>query len=96
MENTKPKKSVLRRIIVIIVDVLLLLLVAYFVLGYVNFSKISKDEKPYMMEEKQPYQYNDSYVTVYDGKIYKIVKQEEVGKKITLRMKLWFMKDVSE
>ncbi len=92
----EPKKNMTKRIIIIIVDILVLLLVAYFILGYVNFSRISKDEEPYMMEKKEPYQHGNSYVTVYDGKIYKIVKQEEVGEKVLLQLKLWFMKDVSE
>ncbi len=92
----KPKKNIFKRILIIVVDILVLLLVAYFILGYINFSRISKDEEPYLMEVKDSYQYDNYYVTVYDGKIYKIVKQEEIGKRVVLQLKLWFMDDVSK
>ena len=44
--NEPKKKGTVRTIIWAIIDVLIVLVVAYFILGYFNFFKISKEQKP--------------------------------------------------
>lgn len=88
------KKKKLKKIIFIIVDIIVILLAIYFVFGYFNFIRISKNEEPYLILDERTYTENDVNVTVYHGGIYKIVRQEIPNKNITMRLKLWFMKDL--
>lgn len=94
MKNRKKSKN----IILICIDIIIVLIVAYFVLGYFNFYKISHEEKPLFEMTSNTYkkQDSDAVVKVYDYKIYKIVEvKTDVPKKtITYSMKLWFMEDV--
>lgn len=83
-----------KKIIMIVVDIIVILLALYFVLGYINFNKISHDEKPVAIYKENTYNTEDGIVTVYDSIIYKIVRYEIPGKNITMRLKLWLMKDV--
>lgn len=87
-----------RNIIWIFIDIIIVLVVAYFVVGYLNFFKISHEKSPLFEMETNTYKPQDSndIVTVHDYKIYKIVevKTETPKKAITYSMKLWFMEDV--
>ena len=87
-------KKKISKIIMIIIDVVIVLLALYFVLGYINFKKISNDEKPISIYNEKSYETDEGTVTVYDSIIYKIVKYKIPGKNITLRLKLWFMEDI--
>ena len=80
-----------KKIIMIILDVIIVLLAVYFVIGYINFSKISKNEEPMPIYKESSYKTNDGEIKVYDGIIYKIVRYEIPGKNIKLSLKLWFM-----
>ncbi len=78
----------------IIIDILIVLVVAYFVVGYFNFFKISKEQKPIFEGEIDKYQKDKGEVTVHDYTLYKIVEYQIPDKNITYSMKLWFMDDV--
>lgn len=88
------KKKKFKKIIFIFVDIIVLILAIYFVFGYYNFIRISKSEEPYLILDEHTYTEDDTNVTVYHGGIYKIVRQEVPNKSITMRLKLWFMKDI--
>lgn len=90
----KPKKKKTRNMILLVIDAIILVIVAYFVVGYFNFFKISKGEEPVMKAEVKSYEYGMGDVTVHDYKIYKIVKYEIPNKSLSYSMKLWFMDDV--
>jgi flagellar basal body-associated protein FliL len=92
-KKTNKKKKI--NIIMIIVDILIILLVGYFIIGYLNFSKIKDGKDPVFVVDTKTYDYDsDTIVTVYDNKIYKVVKQENKDKNIIYSLKLWFMDDV--
>jgi len=88
------KKKKVRKLIFIIVDIFVLLLALYFILGYVNFIRVSKNQEPYLIFDDHSYEEKDAIVHVWHGGIYKIVRHEIPNKSITMRLKLWFMKDV--
>ncbi|MGM9879570.1 MAG: hypothetical protein ACI31R_06085 [Bacilli bacterium] len=90
----KKKNKKIRNTIFIIIDIIIVLVVAYFVLGYLNFFKISKNQEPLFAGEKKEYTKNDGIVTVHDYTIYKIVEYKIPAQNITYSMKLWFMDDV--
>jgi len=89
MKNKKTKNKIW-----LVVDVIVILIVAYFILGYINFFKISKNEKPLFEGEKTSYVEGIGNVTVNDYTIYKIVKYEIPNQNVTYSMKLWFMDDI--
>lgn len=89
-----PKKKKIN-IIMIIIDILIILLVGYFVIGYLNFTKIKDGKDPVFVVDTKTYDYDsNTVITVYDNKIYKVVKQENKDKNIIYSLKLWFMDDV--
>lgn len=88
----KNKKA--RNIVLVIMDIIIVLIVAYFVLGYFNFFKISKEQEPLFAGEKKEYVKGDGIVTVHNYTIYKIVEYKIPDQNITYSMKLWFMDDV--
>lgn len=90
----KKKNKKIRNTIFIIIDILILFVVAYFVLGYLNFYKISKDQEPLFAGEKKEYNKDNGIVTVHNYTIYKIVEYKIPNQNITYSMKLWFMDDV--
>lgn len=92
--NSPKKKGVVRTLIWVIIDVLIVLVVVYFILGYFNFFKISKEQKPLFDGTVKSYTKNEGEVTVNNYKIYKIVKYKIPNKNISYSMKLWFMEDV--
>ena len=92
--NSPKKKGVVRTLIWVIIDVLIDLVVVYFILGYFNFFKISKEQKPLFDGTVKSYTKNEGEVTVNNYKIYKIVKYKIPNKNISYSMKLWFMEDV--
>ena len=92
--NEPKKKGAVRTIIWIIIDILIVLVVAYFILGYFNFFKISKEQKPLFEGNVTSYTKNEGKVTVNNYTIYKIVKYKIPNKNISYSMKLWFMEDV--
>lgn len=94
MRKRKNKKA--RNIIWLIIDALIILVVAYFVVGYFNFFNISKGKEPIFEGNVTNYKYNSGNVTVYDYKIYKVVKYKIPDKNISYSMKLWFMEDVKQ
>lgn len=93
MDNNKKKKRV-KNIILGIIDTLIVLIVVYFIIGYFNFFKISKEQTPITKGDQTSYTKNGGKVTVHDYTIYKIVKYKIPNKNITYSMKLWFMDDV--
>ena len=94
LHEYKPKKKKIN-IIMIILDIIIILLVGYFVIGYLNFSKIKDGKEPIFVVDTKTYNYDsNTVITVYDNKIYKVVKQENKDKNIMYSLKLWFMDDV--
>ena len=94
LHEYKPKKKKIN-IIMIILDIIIILLVAYFVIGYLNFNKIKDGKEPIFVVDTKTYNYDsNTVITVYDNKIYKVVKQENKDKNIMYSLKLWFMDDV--
>lgn len=94
LNEYKPKKKKIN-IIMIIIDILIILLVGYFVIGYLNFTKIKDGKDPVFVVDTKTYDYDsNTVITVYDNKIYKVVKQENKDKNIIYSLKLWFMDDV--
>lgn len=92
--NEPKKKGKVKTIIWLTIDILIVLIVAYFIVGYFNFFKISKEQKPVFEGNIKSYIKNEGEVTVNDYKIYKIVKYKIPNKNISYSMKLWFMEDV--
>ncbi len=90
MKTKKKGKT----IALIILDILIVLIVIYFVIGYFNFFKITKSQKPIIEGKKTQYTKDEGEVTVNNYVLYKIVKYKIPGKNITYSMKLWFMDDV--
>ena len=88
------KGSKTKTTIWIIIDVIIVLIVAYFVIGYFNFFKVSKEQKPVFEGEVNKYQKDSAEVTVHDYKLYKIVEYKRPEQSIKYSMKLWFMDDV--
>ncbi len=78
-----------RNIIMAIVDVV--------IVGYINFYNLSNDKEPLFVVKENNYTTNSGdEVYVYDNIIYKIVKHEEPGKKLTYSLRLWFMDDIKK
>ncbi len=90
MNNRRKKKN----IAFIILDVIIVLVVIYFIIGYLNFFKITKNQDPIFEGKTSTYEKNGGEVVVNDYKVYKIVKYTVPNKKISYSMKLWFMDDV--
>ena len=88
------KKGKRRNIIWIIIDTIIILVVIYFILGYVNFYKISKEKKPLFNGQVTTYEKGVGNITVNKYFIYKIVKYEVPDQNVTYSMKLWFMDDI--
>lgn len=91
---TVHKKRRVRNIILTIINIFIVALVIYFVIGYFNFFKITKNQDPVLAGTKTEYEKNGGQVVVHDYKVYKIVKYTVPGKNITYSLKLWFMDDV--
>ena len=90
MKNKRKGKT----ITLIIIDCLIVILVIYFIIGYFNFFKITKEEAPIFEGKTTTYEKNGGEVTVNDYTIYKIVKYKIPNQNISYSMKLWFMEDV--
>lgn len=88
------KKKQGKTIFWIIMDIIIVIIVAYFILGYVNFFKISKEQKPIISGKETSYNKDGGEVTINNYVLYKIVKYKIPEKNITYSMKLWFMDDV--
>lgn len=88
------KRSKGKTIFLIIMDVIIVLVVIYFIVGYFNFFKITKDQTPIFEGKTTSYEKNGGEVTVHNYTIYKIVKYKVPSKNISYSMKLWFMDDV--
>lgn len=88
------KNKKMRNIIWIIIDVIIVLVVIYFIIGYFNFFKISKEQEPILEGKQSEYVKGDGIVKVHDYTIYKIVEYEIPNQNISYSMKLWFMDDV--
>lgn len=87
----------IRNIIMAIIDIVIVLIVIYFIIGYINFYNLSNDKKPIFVVKENNYTTDSGdQVYVYDNIIYKIVKQEEPGKKLSYSLKLWFMDDIKK
>lgn len=93
-DNKVRKKKKRKNLFWLIIDAIIVLIVVYFVIGYVNFYKISQDQKPLFEGETSEYVKNNGVVKVNDYKIFKIVSFEIPDQTITYSMKLWFMEDV--
>lgn len=94
LHEYKPKKKKIN-IIMIIIDIIIILLVGYFVIGYLNFINIKDNKEPVFVVDTKTYNYDsNTIITVYDNKIYKVIKQENKDKNIIYSLKLWFMDDV--
>ena len=92
---TKKKKNIFVKIIVIILDILALLFALYFVLGFFNFMQVKDGKEPYLISETKTYKTSTGdNVTVYDAIIYKIVEHEVPNVNKTIRIRLWFSKDI--
>ena len=77
------------------IDIIIILLVGYFVIGYLNFINIKDNKEPVFVVDTKTYNYDsNTIITVYDNKIYKVIKQENKDKNIIYSLKLWFMDDV--
>ena len=88
------KQSKRRTTIWRIIDIMIVLIVAYFVVGYFNFFKISKEQKPVFEGKINQYQKDKGEVTVHNYTLYKIVQYKIPDQNVTYSMKLWFMEDV--
>ena len=88
------KRSKAKTTIWIIIDVIIVLIVAYFIVGYFNFFKISKEQKPVFEGEINKYEKDKGEVTVHNYTLYKIVEYKIPDQRVTYSMKLWFMDDI--
>ncbi len=88
------KKSKKKNIIWLIIDVIIVLIVIYFIIGYLNFFKISREQKPIFEGKDTSYERGNGTVTVHNYTLYKIVEYEIPDQNISYSMKLWFMEDV--
>ena len=87
-------KRKVKNTIMLILDVIVVLLVIFFIIGYFNFSSISKGKEPVYEGVISSYEKGDGTVTVHDYMLYKVVKYEIPKKNVTYSMKLFFMDDV--
>lgn len=90
MKNKKKGKT----ITLLIIDFIIVLVVIYFIIGYFNFFKITKEQEPIFEGKKTTYMKKGGEVTVNHYTIYKIVKYKIPNQNISYSMKLWFMEDV--
>ncbi len=88
------KKRKVKNIIMAIIDILIIGLVIWFIIGYINFNKLSNDKEPLYVVKENSYKTLDGRVDVYDNIVYKIVRHEVTGKNVSYSLKLWFMEDV--
>ena len=59
------------------------------------FINIKDNKEPVFVVDTKTYNYDsNTIITVYDNKIYKVIKQENKDKNIIYSLKLWFMDDV--
>lgn len=86
--------KIVRKIVICLLDIVFVFLIFWFILGYINFSKISKGDNPLYIVKENKYSVNSGNVTVYDNIIYKIVKYEKPYVNTTYSLKLWFMDDI--
>lgn len=82
----------MKKVVSIILEVIIVLLIFWFILGYINFGKITDGKEPLYVVKENTYEKDGATVHVYDNIIYKIVvyKSDEV----VYALKLWFMKDI--
>lgn len=90
------KKKKIRNIILLIIDIIIVLLSIFFVIGYINFYKLSHDQKPLFVLEERHYNSYSDLIDVYDNYIYKIVRYEVPDRSVNYSLKLWFMEDVDK
>lgn len=84
----------MKKIVTVILEVIVVLLIFWFILGYINFGKITDGKKPVYVVKETSYEKDGGNVKVYDNIIYKIVVYEDANREITYSLKLFFMKDV--
>ncbi|MDD5979891.1 MAG: hypothetical protein PUC23_02115 [bacterium] len=84
----------MKKIVTVILEVIVVLLIFWFILGYINFGKITNGEQPVYVVKEKSYEKDGGNVKVYDNIIYKIVVYKDVNSEITYSLKLFFMKDV--
>lgn len=94
VDNKNVKKKRARNAIFKVLDVVVLLMLVYFIIGYVNFYKITNDKKPLFTISEKSYNVENGKVKVYHNGLYKIVEHEVTDVNKTYSLKLWFMKDV--
>ncbi len=90
----KAKKNKAKNTFFIILDIIIVIIVIYFIIGYLNFFKITKNQEPLIKGTVNSYTKNGGEVVVNNYKLYKIVKYTIPNKNISYSMKLWFMDDV--
>ncbi len=84
----------MKKIIVVILEVIVVLLIFWFILGYINFGKITNGKEPVLVVKETSYEKDGGSVKVYDNIIYKIVVYKDANSEITYSLKLFFMKDL--
>jgi len=77
-----------------ILDVIVVLILIYFIIGYINFYKITNDKKPLFTISEKNYEVENGKVKVYHSGVYKIVEHEITGVNKSYSLKLWFMDDI--
>lgn len=90
----KLKRKKKRNLIFKILDVLIVAILIYFIVGYINFYKITNDKKPLFTINEKKYDVENGTVKVYHNGIYKIVEHEVTGVNKSYSLKLWFMDDI--
>lgn len=81
----------MKKLIAFILEFLFVVIILWFVLGYINFGKITDGKEPLYVVKEKEYKEDGANIHVYDNIIYKIVKYEKID--VTYSLKLWFMKD---
>lgn len=84
----------MKKTIVIVLEVIVVLLIFWFILGYINFGRISNEEEPVYVVKEKTYEKDGGTVKVYDNILYKIVVYRNSSDEIVYSLKLFFMKDV--
>ena len=84
----------MKKTIAIILEVIVVLLIFWFIIGYINFGKITNNEEPLLVVSEKSYEHEGGTVTVYNNIIYKIVVHKDANSEIMYSLKLFFMKDV--
>lgn len=84
----------MKKTISVILEIIVLFLIFWFILGYINFGKITNGEEPIYVVKETSYEKDGGSVKVYDNIVYKIVVYKDTNSEIMYSLKLFFMKDV--